>query len=100
MSNNAPDYEDNLVFPPQEIKSQDDLNAQGRQSDVLIKAIEKCEKLEKQLKIAESWLREIGNSVDTYFEKDNRPLEFTLDVLTACGLSAYQALHEIKELDK
>lgn len=94
------DYEDNLVFPPQDIKSQDDLSEQRRQSDVLIDAIEKCSKLEKQLKVAESWLREIGNSVDTYLEKDNRPFEFTLDVLTSCGLSAYQALHEIKELDK
>lgn len=94
------DYENNLVFPPQEIKSQHELSERGRQSEVLVAAIEKCEKLEKQLKIAESWLREIGNSVDTYFEKDNRPLEFTLDVLTGCGLSAYQALHEIKELDK
>lgn len=97
MSNNEPDYENNLAFSP---TSADDLNEQKRQSEVLIKALEKCEKLEKQLKIAESWLREIGNSVDTHFEKDNRPLEFTLDVLTACGLSAYQALHEIKELDK
>ena len=97
MSNNAPNYKDNLVFEP---KSADDLNKQERQSDVLIKALDKCERLEKQLKIAESWLREIGNSVDTYFEKDNRPLEFTLDVLMGCGLSAYQALHEIKELDK
>lgn len=34
------------------IKSQDDLNEQGRQSDVLIKAIEKCEKLEKLLRLA------------------------------------------------
>ena len=42
MSNNAPDYE-NLAFPP---TSADDLNEQGRQSEVLIKAIEKCEKLE------------------------------------------------------
>lgn len=84
----------------QEIKSQHELSEKGRQSDVLISAIERCEKLEKQLKIAESWLREICNSVDTYFEKDNRPLEFTLDVLAGCGLSAYQALHEIKELDK
>ena len=100
MSNNAPDYENDLVFQPQEIKSQHELSEQGRQSDVLIKAIEKCERLEKKLEIAESWLREIGNSVDTYFEKDNRPLKFTLDVLTGCGLSAYQALHEIKELDK
>lgn len=49
------DYKENLVFPP--IGSQDDLNEQGRQSDVLIKAIEKCEKLEKQLKIAVKCLR-------------------------------------------
>ena len=47
MSNNAPDYEDNLVFPPQEVRSQDELTERGRQSDVLIKAIEKCEKLEE-----------------------------------------------------
>lgn len=45
MSNN----ENNLAFAP---KSADDLNEQKRQSEVLIKAIEKCEKLEKQLKIA------------------------------------------------
>lgn len=81
MSNNAPDYENDLVFPP-------------------ASAIERCEMLEKKLEIAESWLREIGNSVDTYFEKDNRPLEFTLDVLMGCGFSAQQALHDIKELDK
>ena len=48
MSNNAPDYENDLVFPPQEIKSQHELSEKGRQSDVLIKAIEKCEKLEKE----------------------------------------------------
>ena len=33
------------------IKSADDLNEQKRQSEVLIKAIEKCEKLEIQLNI-------------------------------------------------
>ena len=60
MSNNAPDYEDNLVFPPQEIKSQDDIKHQDtRSSDVLIKAVEKCEKLEIQLGIViEILLRE------------------------------------------
>lgn len=60
MSNNAPDYEDNLVFPPQEIKSQDDVKHQDtRSSDVLIKAVEKCEKLEIQLGIViEILLRE------------------------------------------
>lgn len=44
MSNNAPDYENDLVFEP---KSADDLNKQERQSDVLISTIEKCERLEK-----------------------------------------------------
>ena len=59
MSNNAPDYENDLVFPPQEIKSQDDLNTQCRQSDVLIKALDKCKSLEIQLGIViEILLRE------------------------------------------
>ena len=49
MSNNAQDYENNLVF---ESKSADDLNKQERQSDVLISAIERCEMLEKKLEIA------------------------------------------------
>lgn len=49
MSNNAPDYENNLVFTPQEIKSQDDIRKpEQRKSDVLIAAIEKCEKLENE----------------------------------------------------
>ena len=59
MGNNAPEYENDLEFPPQEIKSQHELSEQGRQSDVLIKAIEKCEKLEIQLGIViEILLRE------------------------------------------
>ena len=49
MSNNEPDYENDLVFPPQEIKSQHELSEQGRQSEVLIATIEKCEKLEKEI---------------------------------------------------
>ena len=60
MSNNAPDYEDNLVFPPQDIKSQDDIKHQDtRSSDVLLEALAKCEKLEIQLGIViEILLRE------------------------------------------
>lgn len=58
MSNNAPDYVDNLVFPP---KSADDLNEQKRQSEVLISALEKCQKLEKQLKIAIEGLEKYAN---------------------------------------
>jgi hypothetical protein len=60
MSNNAPDYEDYLVFPPQEVKSQDDIKHQeGRDTYVLIKALEKCEKFDIQLDIViEILLRE------------------------------------------
>lgn len=60
MSNNAPYYENNLVFTPQEIKSQDDIRKpEQRKSDVLIAAIDKCEKLEIQLGIViEILLRE------------------------------------------
>lgn len=38
------------------IKSADDLNEQKRQSDVLIKALDKCEKLRTQLNIVLSIL--------------------------------------------
>lgn len=51
------DYHENLAFPP--IGSQDELTQEGRQSDVLVAAIEKCEKLEIQLGIViEILLRE------------------------------------------
>lgn len=52
------DYENNLAFAP---TSADELNEQGRQSEVLIKALEKCEKLEKQLKIAVDCLKKYAN---------------------------------------
>lgn len=39
------DYDENLAFAP---TSADDLGERGRLTDVLIKAIEKCEKLEKE----------------------------------------------------
>lgn len=53
MSNNAPDYENDLVFPPsmprcdiEELKKEiDDLNTQGRETDVLIATIMKCQEL-------------------------------------------------------
>jgi hypothetical protein len=64
MSNNAPDYKDNLVFPPQEIKSQDDIKREGRQSEVLIKALEKCEKLEEEIKRYQSAIMSIEYYTD------------------------------------
>lgn len=63
------------------IKSQDDLNKpEPRSVDVLIKTIEKCEKLEKQLNIAVE----------------------TLTALAIVGKYsiAIEALQQIKELDK
>lgn len=84
MSNNAPDYENDLVFEP---KSADDLNKQERQSDVLISAIEKCEMLEKKLEIAvkaiKTVIKEEGDNIDGGM----------LMFLT-------EALAKIKELDK
>jgi hypothetical protein len=88
-----PDYENDLVFPPQEIKSQDDLNTQGRQSDVLIKAIEKCEKLEKQLKIAVDILEVI--STHTCFCDED-----TKEQVSIVYAWSSEALEQIEELDK
>ena len=86
MSNNSPDYENNLIFEP---KSADDLNKQERQSDVLISAIERCEKLEKQLKIAVEALESL------------RTKKTVIDKVTGdvCYIWDY-ALKQIKELDK
>jgi phage pi2 protein 07 len=68
-----------------DIKSQDDIKHQEtRSSDVLIKAVEKCEKLEKQLKIAVEGLMTILNDGDDYWGK--------------CQVQYY--LKQIKELDK
>lgn len=76
MSNNVPDYENNLAFEP---KSADNMNKQERQSDVLISTIEKCEILEKKLKIAIEALEEYA---------------------TFCRHPAEESLAKIKELDK
>lgn len=63
------DYENNLAFAP---TSADDLNEQGRKSDVLIEALNKCKKLEIQLKIAVECLKEYAN-------KDNWNNVYDLD---------------------
>ena len=86
MSNNTPDYENNLAFEP---TSADDLNEQERQSDVLISAIERCEKLEKQLKIAIEALESL------------RTKKTVIDKVTGdvCYIWDY-ALEQIKEFEK
>ena len=86
MSNNTPDYDNNLAFEP---TSADDLNEQGRQSDVLISAIERCERLEKQLKIAVKALESLRTK-KTVIDKVTGDVYYIWDY----------ALEQIKELDK
>ena len=102
MSNNTPDYENNLAFEPKQtdlveyintVKSQDELPTQGRKSDVLIKALEKCEKLEKQLKIAIDILEII--STHTII-----PDEDTVEQVGMVYNWSSEALNQIEELDK
>ena len=89
-----PDYENDLVFPPQEIKSQHELTKpQERQSDVLIKAIEKCEKLEKQLKIAVDVL-EVISTHTCFWDED------TKEQVSIVYAWSSKALEQIEELDK
>ena len=83
------------------IGSQDELpQPKGRKTDVLIKALEKCEKLEKQLKIAKQYLE--------FIYTDTKNGHFPCN---ACGYEIYcegcinqewakDALEQIKELDK
>lgn len=86
MTNNTPDYNDNLAFEP---KSADDLNKQSRESDVLVSALEKCEKLEKQLKIAVEALESIRTE-KTVIDKVTGDVYYIWDY----------ALEQIKELDE
>lgn len=52
-------YYENLAFPPQPIKSQDNLPKQCRKTVVLIEAIEKAEQCLKQAQEAEEKLLKI-----------------------------------------
>lgn len=85
----------------QEIKSQDDIKRQDtRSSDVLIKAVEKCGKLEKQLKIAVEALEEVVRTVDEGFTSCCR-CGYETDCKDCwCGHDAQNALDKIKELDR
>lgn len=96
MSNNAPDYENDLVFEP---KSADDLNKQERQSEVLVAALDKCEKLEKQLNIAVKALEEYANSDNWDTENVEGEYVFCFNIKYPWRF-AQTALEQIKELDE
>lgn len=88
---NAPDYENNLEFAP---KSADDLNKQERQSDVLISAIERCERLEAENKELKTRLYNIWLECQKPFQKDT----FLVDRLAY--IFYLSSVFKIKELDK
>ena len=50
------------------IKSKDDLNVQGRKSDVLIKALKKYQELEKENKDLKEKIEALENDVDYWRE--------------------------------
>ena len=124
MGNNALDYENDLVFTPQEIKSQHELSEQGRQSDVLIAAIERCENLEKEIIALKKEYKaechradELEDSLQTSWRNESklkkqleiavkalellRTKKTVIDKVTGdvCYIWDY-ALEQIKELDK
>ena len=68
-----------------EIKSQDDLNKQRRDSEVLISAIDELKKTKKQLEIAVELLEKFA--VDGWYDNE----------VSHCSV---KALNKIKELDK
>lgn len=81
------------------IKSQDDIKKpERRQSDVLIAAIEKCEKLEKQLKIAVECL-EVYASPEYKMVGMSNGVPCTFIISNTNNL-AQKTLEQIKELDK
>lgn len=88
---------------PNTVKSQDDINEGGRKSDVLIEAISKAERLQKQLDIAvkaleeyadeKSWfLNDWEDREDCVFNGTNFYMEGGFEI-------AQKALKEIKELN-
>ena len=90
------DYENNLVFSP---KSADDLNKQGRESDVLVSALDKCAKLEKQLETAKAGLLSIATWL-TCDPEDMKKLIPNLCIEQECLDAVNGTLERIKELDK
>lgn len=83
MNNNEPDYEGNLVFPPQEESVE-----------------KKCERLKKQLKIAVEALKEVyEDTTGGHIQCD--ACNYTIECEGCVNQDvAEKALNHIKELDK
>lgn len=90
---------------PNIVKSFDDLSTTNdgkRSSDVLIQAINKAERLQKQLDIAVAGLQYYANE-DIYIERHqvvNGNNEWTSEVMLDNGVKASYFLKKIEELNK
>lgn len=81
------------------IGSQDELpQPRGRKTDVLIKALEKCEKLEKQLETAKAGLLSIATWL-TCDPEDMKKLIPNLCIEQECLDAVNGTLERIKELE-
>lgn len=66
---------------PNTIKSQDEVNQGGRKSDVVLSAVEKCERLQKQLDIAVKCLKQ-------YADRDNWYNTYRPNSLDECPIAS------------
>ena len=106
MTNNAPDYADNLAFPPQGDWSNTEPKSNTDRTDSTIELVGKIEKLSKQLEIATKCLKQ-------YADRDNWYNTYKPNSLDECPISckerwkkeygymqAEKALKRIKDLEK
>lgn len=91
---------------PNTVKSQDELNEGGRKSDVVLSAVDKCERLQKQLNIAVKCLKQYAyrdNWYNTYKPNslDECPIAYKEKWKKEYGYKqAEKALKKIEEMNK
>ena len=102
MTNNAPDYDDNLAFQPQGDWSDTQPKNNTDRTQSSCDMVDKIEKLTKQLEIAVAGLQYYANE-DIYIEEHkviDGNNEWTSEVMLDNGVKASYFLKKIKELEK
>lgn len=82
---------------PNTVKSFDELNEGGRKSDVVLSAVEKCERLQKQLDIAVKALKQYTEAKDMYLKAQDGT---EIRLVNTKFYVIEKALKEIEELNK
>lgn len=88
---------------PNTVKSQDDLptcNSGKRSSEVVLSAVEKCERLQKQLDIAVEGLNEYAKPHNVNMYDGDYTISMGCRYLSDNGKVARKYLQRIKELNK